>query len=304
MDAKHLADGSGKIPVIGKAKFEGQQVKARGGMFEHVFDGVEEAQAPDVVMQGHARVLFEDAAEMIRRKMNRGRNVLELQRGLDVRVEKGLYMLSLFGVRAECVARGLLVVCPPAMRSAQDFSQEVDDFLLDGQCVEGAPVCPQKLILHDLQIRVEYDVTALEWFPRVIFDIRVVDLDHFHQQGGCDDEDRGRIFALDEMGNVVRLTHVVEQDVIRVGKKRAMRVPPLIRPRPRQDDFKTLRDFAFIVMPGATIVEGMDQSASEQGTEARMRLWHVPLTRCTRRLFHGDPHAYQNNRHPNQARRV
>ena len=80
IDAEGLAEGGRKISVIGKSVFKGKQVEARGGMFEHVLGGVEEAQAFDVVMEGHARVLFEDATQMIRRKMDRRRNMFQLQR--------------------------------------------------------------------------------------------------------------------------------------------------------------------------------------------------------------------------------
>jgi len=72
------------------------------------------------------------------------------------------------------------------------------------------------------------------------------------------------------MGNVVRLTHVIEQNMIGIGKKRAMRVPPLISARPRQDNFKALWDFAIIVMPRAVIIEGVNETASEEGANARL----------------------------------
>lgn len=162
VDAEGLAEGGGKISVIREAVFDGKQVEARGGMLKHVLGGVEETQALDVLMEGHARVLFEDAAEMIRRKMHRGRNVFELQRRLDVRVEKGLHLMGLFGMYAECVTPWSLIVGTPAMRGAQDFTHEGDSFLLDGKNVECPPVCTQKFVLQDLQVRFENDVTALE----------------------------------------------------------------------------------------------------------------------------------------------
>ena len=49
---------------------EGKQVEAGFGVFEHLFGGIEEAQALEVLMDGHAGVLFEDAAQMIRRKVD------------------------------------------------------------------------------------------------------------------------------------------------------------------------------------------------------------------------------------------
>ena len=51
--------------------------------------------------------------------------------------------------------------------------------------------------------------------------------------------------------------------MIGIGKKRAMRVASLIRTRPRQNDLKALWDFAFVVVSRATIIEGMDEVASE-----------------------------------------
>ena len=52
--------------MIGKAIFLCKQVEAFGGMIQHVFSSVEETQAFDVLMEGHACLLFEDAAEVKR----------------------------------------------------------------------------------------------------------------------------------------------------------------------------------------------------------------------------------------------
>lgn len=282
IDAKGLAEGGGEVSVIGEAVFEGKQVEACGGMFEHALGGIEKPQAFDVLVQGHARVLFEDAAEMIRRKMYGGGNVFQLQGRVDVRVEEGLYLMRLLGMRAEGVVRWLLAVGTSAVGGAQDFTGEGDDFFFEGKRVEGAPIRFEELVLQGLQARSKGDVTAWEQALWMILNIGVVRPNHFGQQGGSDVKDCGRIFTLDEMGNVVRLTHVVKQNMVRVGKKRAMRIPPLIGARPRQDDLKALWDFAFVVVPRAAIIEGVDETASEEGTSARLHFGHVNLTRCKR----------------------
>ena len=66
IDPKYLSEGGGEIAVIGKAIFLCKQVKAFGGMIQHVFSSVEETQAFDVLMEGHASLLFEEAAEVKR----------------------------------------------------------------------------------------------------------------------------------------------------------------------------------------------------------------------------------------------
>lgn len=58
--------------MIGKSKIEGKRIESGERTFQHPFRRVEEAQASHILMQGHARVLFEDAAEMIWRKMHGG----------------------------------------------------------------------------------------------------------------------------------------------------------------------------------------------------------------------------------------
>ena len=129
-------------------------------------------------------------------------------------------------------------------------------------------------------------MTALKGSLRRIFDIWIVYPDHFYQEGGCDNKDRGCIFALDEVGNVVWLTSIVEQDVIRVSKEGAVRIPPVISPCSRQDDLKVQGDLALVVVPGTPIVEDVDQVASKQGTGARLYFRHVHLMWCGKDYFH------------------
>ena len=55
----------GKITVVGKTVIEGEHIQARVRVIEHFLGGIEEAQAFEVLMDGHGGVLFEDAAQVI-----------------------------------------------------------------------------------------------------------------------------------------------------------------------------------------------------------------------------------------------
>ena len=79
-----------------------------------------------------------------------------------MRVEEGLQAVGLISMSADGISRWLLVVGASAMRDAQDFASEGKDLFFDGKRIKGMPVCTQKFVLQDLQIRVEYDMTALE----------------------------------------------------------------------------------------------------------------------------------------------
>lgn len=82
-------------------------------------------------------------------------------------------------------------------------------------------------------MRAECDVTAPKYFLRIVFDVGIVRPYHFDQQRGGKCKDSGRIPALNEMADIVRLAHVVEQHVVWVCKKRAVHIPALIRARAR-----------------------------------------------------------------------
>lgn len=65
------------MPVIGKSEIEGKHVEAGDGVFQHPLGGVEQAQAVDVLVNGHTDFALEDAAQVKGREMNGGGNIFE-----------------------------------------------------------------------------------------------------------------------------------------------------------------------------------------------------------------------------------
>lgn len=136
-DAEHLAERGGEMSVIGKAEIERERVKAGDGVVQHPLGGVEQAQASGVLMNGDARFAFEDAAQVIRRKMDGGGNILEPQVRTDVGVEKGLDGARMFGVVAQGAGGIAARFGTCSIMDAQNFIHRRDDFLFDLERVGG-----------------------------------------------------------------------------------------------------------------------------------------------------------------------
>src|SRR5215510_14259782 len=110
--------------------FEGKQIDPCRWLLQDMLGSVEESQAFHILMEGHARGLFEDAAQMIRRKMDSRGDLHKPQMGMNVGIEISFDRVRLFHIGTQGIFQ-LLLPCRARLiyRTDNFISRENDLFL-------------------------------------------------------------------------------------------------------------------------------------------------------------------------------